>query len=34
LKGFVEAGFAATILVTAAVMFGLAVWIFNRKIEE
>ena len=34
LKGVMEIGFAVNLLATAAVMFGLAVWIFNRKIEE
>jgi lipooligosaccharide transport system permease protein len=34
LKGTVEGGYALILLVTAAAIFALAVWIFNRKIEE
>jgi lipooligosaccharide transport system permease protein len=34
LRGTVESGYAAILLVTAVTMFALAVWIFNRKIEE
>lgn len=33
LKGGVEGGYAAILVVTAAVSFTLAVWIFNRRIE-
>jgi lipooligosaccharide transport system permease protein len=34
LKGGVTGGYAAILIGTAAVSFVLAVWIFNRKIEE
>jgi lipooligosaccharide transport system permease protein len=34
LKGNVAGGYALVLLVTAAAIFALAVWIFNRKIEE
>jgi lipooligosaccharide transport system permease protein len=34
LKGTVAGGYALVLLVTAAAIFALAVWIFNRKIEE
>lgn len=34
LKGTVDFGYAITLLITAVIIFGLAVYIFNRKIEE
>jgi len=34
LRGTVESGYAAILLITAVAMFALAVYIFNRKIEE
>lgn len=34
LKGGIDGGYAAILIVTAAVSFALAVYIFNRKIEE
>ena len=34
LKGTLDSGYAAILLLTAVVIFGLAVYIFNRKIEE
>jgi lipooligosaccharide transport system permease protein len=34
LKGGVDSGYAAILLVTAVIIFALAVYIFNRKIEE
>ncbi|MRR54616.1 MAG: ABC transporter permease [Deltaproteobacteria bacterium] len=34
LQGHVDTQFCLTLLVTAAVSFALAVWVFNRKIEE
>ncbi len=34
LGGGLDSGYAAILLFTAVVIFGLAVWIFNRKIEE
>jgi len=34
LQGIMDTQFCLTLLVTAAVSFALAVWVFNRKIEE
>jgi lipooligosaccharide transport system permease protein len=34
LKGGIDGGYAAILIVTAVSIFALAVWIFNRKIEE
>jgi lipooligosaccharide transport system permease protein len=34
LRGTMEPGYSIILAVTAAVSFGLAVWVFNRKIEE
>jgi len=34
LKGTLNSSYAAILLFTALVIFGLAVYIFNRKIEE
>ena len=34
LQGFIDTQFCLTLLVTAAMSFALAVWVFNRKIEE
>jgi lipooligosaccharide transport system permease protein len=34
LQGTLDPGYAVTLLMTAVIMFGLAVYIFNRKIEE
>jgi lipooligosaccharide transport system permease protein len=34
LKGTVEGAYAVILLVTAVMIFAIAVWIFNRKIEE
>ena len=34
LKGAVDSGYAVTLLATALVIFALAVYIFNKKIEE
>jgi len=34
LKGTVESAYAMILLVTAVLIFAIAVWIFNRKIEE
>ena len=34
LKGVVDSGYAVTLIMTAVIIFVLAVYIFNRKIEE
>lgn len=34
LKGTLDGGYAVTLVVTAVIIFALAVYIFNRKIEE
>jgi len=34
LQGYMDTQFCLTLLVTAALSFALAVWVFNRKIEE